>query len=175
MYTKWDTRFYNDPVAVAKTENSPALSSVDFASFDVVFVGGGWGAAWDLAGSPALIEGVSQRYRRGQLMGSVCHGALGFVNATKADGSSVVTGLNISAVSNRQLQELGIEGKTPMHPETELERRQANYKCRHGLVSDLTASLTVVDLPFVTGQNQNSGCETAQRLLDQLAARAAAP
>jgi len=173
LYTSWDVRFYKDAAAVAQTVNSPNLSSLDLTAYDILWVGGGWGAAWDLAGSPALINRATDRYAQGALMGSVCHGALGFVNATKADGTPLVHGLNISAVSNRQLEELGIADLTPMHPETELERRGAIYQCKHGAISDLTESLTVVDGAMVTGQNQNSACETAQRLLDQLAKRQA--
>lgn len=101
----------------------------------------------------------------------MCHGALGLVNASKADGSPLVRGLNVTAVTNRQLEELKIGSITPMHPESELRLRGANFECEHGVVSDLTASLTVVDGRLVTGQNQNSGCETAQRLLDLLASR----
>ena len=101
----------------------------------------------------------------------MCHGALGFVNATKPDGTTpLVRGLNMTAVTDRQIEQLGIADKTPMHPQDELERRGANYECSHGVVTDLTASRTVVDGALVTGQNQNSGCEVAQTLLEKLAA-----
>lgn len=171
MFTSADARFYADDAAIKKIVNSPSVDSLDLSKYDIVWVAGGWGAAWDLAGSPALIQGLGARWTQRRLIGTVCHGALALVNATKPDGTNLVEGLNITAVTNRQIEELGIAKMTPMHPQTELVVRGANFMSRHGLLPDVTQSLTVVDGVLVTGQNQNSGCETAQRLLDLLADR----
>ena len=66
------------------------------------------------------------------------------------------------------LKELNIE-VTPQHPETELRKAGALYESQTAF-RDLFATHVVVDEEkrFVTGQNQNSACETAQRMLDQL-------
>ncbi|CAE8591984.1 unnamed protein product [Polarella glacialis] len=104
----------------------------------------------------------------GKTLGSVCHGALGFINAKKAVGSLLVQGKNMTGVTDRQVFQLGIGKITPMHPEDELRKRGANYKARNGVLTDLDQSLVVVDGSIVTGQNQNSACETAQRMLDQV-------
>ena len=170
VFSSYDARFYADPKAAAAIANTTSVDDVNLAAYDIVWLAGGWGAAWDLAGSEALIKGTSARWAKKQLQGSVCHGALGFVNATKPDGSPLVTGLNMTAVTDKQIEQLGIASKTPMHPEDELTRRGAHYMAKHG-ITDLVESLTVVDGALVTGQNQNSGCETAQRLLDQMVER----
>jgi hypothetical protein len=56
-----------------------------------------------------------------------------------------------------------------LHPEEELRKAGANYQCSTGK-RDVFETLTVVDEEkrFVTGQNQNSGHETAQKIMEIL-------
>ena len=51
-----------------------------------------------------------------------------------------------------------------------LKKAGANFKASHHPISDMLATLTVVDEEerFVTGQNQNSGHETAQKMMEIL-------
>merc|ERR1711959_143695 len=102
------------------------------------------------------------------VLGSVCHGALGFINAVQ-NKVGLVQARNMTAVSNRQIEQLGIAKITPMHPETELRNRGAHYFANHGVFTDIDQSIVVEDGLLVTGQNQNSACETAQRMLDKIA------
>jgi len=71
----------------------------------------------------------------------------------------------MTGVTDKQLKELGIT-LTPLHPETELRKLGVNYKFNSGN-QDIFHTITVVDEEkrFVTGQNQNSGHETAQKLM----------
>jgi len=66
------------------------------------------------------------------------------------------------------LNQLKIEF-TPLHPEEELKKAGANYQCSTGK-RDFFETLSVVDEEkrFVTGQNQNSGHETAQKIMEIL-------
>jgi putative intracellular protease/amidase len=98
----------------------------------------------------------------------VCHGALGFIQARKPDGSLLVNGTNMSAVTDRQIEQLGIASLTPLHPEDALKERGAHFFATRGVLTDIDQSKVVVDGQLVTGQNQNSACETAQRMLDQI-------
>lgn len=166
-----DKAFKNDPVAMKKAQNSLAIADVDLSKYDVVFMAGGWGAAFDLGYSTVLGSKISARDAAGGLIGSTCHGALGFVNGTKPDGSALVAGRTMTAVTDKQIEELNIEKYTPMHPETELKKLGANYECVHGKITDLTATDVVVDKNWVTGQNQNSSCQASQGLLRLLKAR----
>ena len=47
--TPEDERYLNDPIAQAKVKNSIPIADVDVEQYDVVFISGGWGAAYDLA------------------------------------------------------------------------------------------------------------------------------
>lgn len=160
-----DKAFKNDPVAMKKIQNSLRIADVDMTQYDVVYMSGGWGAAFDLGFSVILGSKIAARDAAGGLIGSTCHGALGFVNATKPDGTPLVFGRNMTAVTDKQIEELGIKNYTPMHPEEELRNLGANYECVHGVITDLTSTDVVVDKNWATGQNQNSSCMSAQALL----------
>jgi putative intracellular protease/amidase len=158
-----DRRFRRDRVALAKAARSLRIDDVDFAAYDVVFLAGGWGAAYDLGASEALGRGLSTAWAEGRVVGGVCHGPLGLLRARDADGAPLVRGRRLTAVTDRQVAQLGIRS-TPQHPERELRAAGALYECAHAPI-DVFANHVTVDGRLVTGQNQNAGEEAAQRML----------
>ena len=70
-----------------------------------------------------------------------------------------------------RFKELKIE-ITPQHPETELRKAGALYESQTAF-RDMFATHVVVDdeKRFVTGQNQNSGLETAHKMMQVVADR----
>ncbi len=169
LATPEDKRFRSDPVAMAKLQDSRAVSTIDPDAYHVIFLAGGWGAAYDLAQSADLAGVITQANANGAILGSVCHGALGLVNAQDTDGSPLIEGRRVTGVTDKQVAELGIQ-ITPKHPETELRATNADFEAETGW-RDFFATHTVVDGNLVTGQNQNSGYETAHRILELLAER----
>ena len=167
MTTHADKRYLDDVDAQNKTQNSLSIEEVNFLDYDIIWMAGGWGAAYDLGFNEVLGEKISEANAEGILLGSVCHGALGFRMATEVDGSPLVEGKTMTGVSDKQIQELGIE-HTPLHPETELRKQNANYVSSTAF-RDMFATYVAVDGNIVTGQNQNSSGETAQELLRLLA------
>jgi len=168
-----DERYLNDAVAQAKVKNSIPMNDVDISQYDIVYIAGGWGAAYDLAQTPVLAEKVTESYYgdKAAIIGGVCHGVLGLVNARDREGSLLIAGRRMTGVSDKQVKELGIE-ITPLHPETELRKAGALYE-KQTAFRDFLATHVVVDQEqrFVTGQNQNSGLETSHRMMQILAER----
>lgn len=164
-----DRRYLNDLDAQNKTQNSLRIDGVDFTDYDIIWMAGGWGAAYDLGYSEVLGEKISEAHASDILLGSVCHGALGFLMATDVDGSPLVEGRTMTAVTDKQVEELGIE-ITPQHPETELRRLGANFVSNTAW-RDFFATYVAVDDNIVTGQNQNSSGKAAQLLLRMLEER----
>jgi putative intracellular protease/amidase len=162
-----DRRFRKDAELQAKVADSMKIDDVDFSKYDLIFMAGGWGAAYDLGQSAVLGEKITKANAEGRILGSVCHGALGFLKATEVDGKPLMQGKAMTAVTDKQVEELGIES-TPLHPETEFRRLGADFRYRTAF-RDFFATLTVTDGNLVTGQNQNSGSETAQRMMELLA------
>jgi putative intracellular protease/amidase len=163
-----DKRYLKDETFQAKVKNSIPIQEIDFKDYDIVFFAGGWGAAYDMA-SPVVAEKVSDAYYHSDvLLGSVCHGALAFTEARDQNGDYLVKGRTMTGVTQKQLQQFGIEF-TPKHPQEELEKCGADYQANHKVV-DPFATITVMDAEkrFITGQNQNSSHETAQLMLKVL-------
>jgi putative intracellular protease/amidase len=167
LKTPEDDRFLADPAFLAKVENSMRIDDVDFTQYDIIFMSGGWGAAYDLGYSPVLAEKVSEAYYASNepVIGGVCHGVLGLINAKDPDGKPLIAGRRMTGVTDKQIKELGIE-ITPQHPETELRKAGVIFESNTRFM-DFLATLVVVDDEerFVTGQNQNSGRETAHKML----------
>lgn len=164
-------RYRIDSTLKAKVRASMKIDDVKFADYDVVFMVGGWGAAFDLGYSQVLGAKVAAALEaRKPLVGSTCHGALGFAMANKTDGTPWLKGMTATGVTTAQIEKLGIEKDTPMHPEVVLKAKGANYQCihGHGLLGDVGATSVAVDTQgpiVITGQNQNSACVVAQRQL----------
>ena len=171
--TAEDERFLNDSIAMSKAKYSIPIADVDITAYDIVFISGGWGASYDLAQSPVLGEMVSDAYygAKDAIIGGVCHGVLGPVNARTTDGSLLVAGRRMTGVTDKQIKELGIE-VTPKHPETELRKAGAIFESQSAF-RDVFATHVAVDdeRRFVTGQNQNSGLETAHVMMQVYAER----
>ena len=165
--TPEDDRFLTDPAFLSKVENSMGINDIDFTQYDIIFMAGGWGAAYDLGYSPILAKKVSEAYYASNepIIGGVCHGVLGLINAKDRDGKPLIAGRRMTGVTDKQIRELGIE-ITPQHPETELRKAGVVFESNTRFV-DFLATLVVVDDEerFVTGQNQNSGRETAHKML----------
>lgn len=164
--TPQDKRFLKDADFQRKVKNSLSISTVDFTKYDAILLAGGWGAAYDFGYSELLGEKISEAYY-GQtpIIGSVCHGALGLIKARDTLGNLLITGRTMTGVTDKQIAELGIT-MTPLHPESELRLAGVNYKSNTAF-RDFFADMTVIDEErrFVTGQNQNAGHETAQKMM----------
>jgi putative intracellular protease/amidase len=166
-------RFLKDSIFQAKVEKSIKIDDLDFSDYDIIFLAGGWGAAYDLGYSPVLAEKISDAYyaSRKPVIGGVCHGVLGLINAKDRDGNLLIAGRRMTGVSDKQIKELNIE-ITPQHPETELRKTGALYESQTAF-RDMFATHVVVDNEkrFVTGQNQNSSTETAHKMMQVIAER----
>ena len=156
----------------AKVKNSIRIDDLDFTEYDAIFLSGGWGAAYDLGDSDALARKVSEAYyAETPILGSVCHGVLGFIRAKDREGNLLIAGRKMTGVTDKQVHELGID-LTPLHPEAELRKAGARFESKTAF-RDLFATHTVVDdeKRFVTGQNQNSGHVTAHEMMRLIAER----
>lgn len=167
VITPEDKRYLKDSVFQAKVKNSIPISKADFTQYDIIFLSGGWGAAYDLGQSELLGEKISQAYyaNLSPVLGGVCHGVLGLIQAKDKNGQSLIADRKMTGVTDKQIKELGIT-LTPLHPETELRKAGVIFESNTALI-DFFATHVVVDdeQRFVTGQNQNSGLETSHKMM----------
>ena len=168
-----DDRYLDDAIAQAKVKNSIPITDVAIDQYDIVFISGGWGAAYDLAQSPVLAAKVSESYYgdKAAVIGGVCHGVLGLVNARDRDDKLLIAGRRMTGVTDKQIKELGIE-LTPLHPETELRKAGAVFESQTAFRDIFATHVSIDDEQrFVTGQNQNSGLEAAHNMMRILSER----
>ena len=163
LETPADKRYQEDPEFKAKVKNSKKIDAVDFTQYDIVFLSGGWGAAYDLGTSETLGRKISEAWVAGKVVGGVCHGPLGLLLAKDETGDPLVKGRRLTAVTDKQVEQLGIT-MTPQHPERELRAAGALFESETAL-QDMFANHVVVEGRLVTGQNQNAGPETAQKMM----------
>lgn len=169
LRSEHDDRFLADDDFRAKVNQSLAIAEVDVADYDIVFLAGGWGAAFDFGSSDDLADALTEANRLGRAIGGVCHGPLGLRNAKAPDGRPLVEGRRICAVTDKQIAELGIGDATPHHPETELRKVGALFESKTRF-RDPLANHWVIDGNLVTGQNQNAGPMVARELAQLVAA-----
>ena len=169
MSVKWplksehDDRFLKDKDLRQKVAAAKSVSQLDGAQYDAVFLAGGWGAAFDFEQSPELGRLLLQAEDAGAVIGGVCHGPLGLLAARRGNGQPLVNGRTLTAVTDKQVGELGIT-HTPRHPERDLRAAGARFESSTRF-RDIFASHVTVDGRLVTGQNQNDGAETADRMM----------
>lgn len=170
LRTPQDDRLLGDELLRGKLMESLSIGSVDFAAYDLVYFAGGWGAAFDLGQSEELGARVSVAYAAGRVLGGICHGPLGLLRARRPDGELLVKGRRLTAVTDRQIQQLGV-GMTPLHPESALRAAGARFECVHHTVRDFLANHCVVDGDLITGQNQNAGPAVARLMMQRVLAK----
>ncbi|MGE0455052.1 MAG: type 1 glutamine amidotransferase domain-containing protein [Vicinamibacteria bacterium] len=168
--TQADDRLLGDALLRRMLMESLPIGALDFAAYDLVYLAGGWGAAFDLGQSEELGRKVSDAWAARRVVGGICHGPLGLLRARTQEGRLLVEGRRLTAVTDRQIRQLGVE-ITPLHPETALRRAGAGFECRHHPLRDIFANHFVADGDLVTGQNQNAGPMVARLMLERVLAK----
>ncbi len=166
IITDADKRSRKDESFQQKVTNSLKIDDLDFTQYDVIFLSGGWGAAYDLGQSDVLAAKISEAYYASDaVIGGVCHGPLGLVKAKNENGGLLIAGRKMTGVTDKQINELKIDF-TPLHPESALRAAGVVYEAKTAK-KDMFATHVVVDDEgrFVTGQNQNSGHDTAHEMM----------
>lgn len=163
-----DDRYLADDVLDSLVRGSMAIGHVDVTDYDLIYLAGGWGAAFDFGVSQALADQVTAANTAGLVIGGICHGPLGLRNATTPSGRPLVEGRRITAVTDKQVRELKITA-TPMHPEAELRSMGAVFESATRF-RDPFANHWVVDGNLVTGQNQNAAPMVAREMVHQVIA-----
>jgi putative intracellular protease/amidase len=168
-----DDRLLGDDVLRGKLMKSLPIVDLDFTSYDIIYFAGGWGAAFDLGQSELLGRKVSEAHVARRVIGGICHGPLGLLKARTANGDPLVKGRRLTAVTDKQIHEVGVE-ITPLHPESALRAAGAVFEGKHHPARDFFANHFVTDGDLITGQNQNAGPMVARLMMQRVVEKAAA-
>lgn len=160
-------RFLTDPAAMAKLSATPAIAAVDASAYDAVFLPGGHGAMYDFPQSAALAALVSRIYDRGGIVGAVCHGPAGLLNAKRAGGRPLVAGLRVNSFTDAEEEAVGLAGEMPFLLESRLRALGGRFEGAPNFTSK-----AVRDGRLITGQNPMSAEAVGLHLVEALAEHA---
>lgn len=99
--------FMMDPIGISsytikyegfmdKAMNSMTPDQVKPEDYSAVFIGGGYGTLFDVAGEKRLLTLIARIYENGGVIGSCGHGAGGFVNVKLSSGKFLVEGKRVA-------------------------------------------------------------------------------
>jgi putative intracellular protease/amidase len=162
-----DDRLLGDAALRQQLMASRSIADLDFTDYDIIYLAGGWGAAFDLGQSEILGRKISEAWAAGRVVGGICHGPLGLLKARTPEGELLVKGRRLTAVTDKQIHELGV-AITPLHPETALRQAGAKFEGKAHPARDFFANHYVADGNLVTGQNQNAGPMVARLMIERV-------
>ena len=146
--------------ALGKTLRPTEINVDDYSA---IYYAGGHGTMWDFPGSVDLGKIGSAIYQNNGIVSAVCHGVVGLLPITDAEGQTILAGRTVTGFSNEEEAANGTTTEVPFLTEDELVRKGANY------VKDADWSVfTVTDNRIVTGQNPTSGGAVAKDVIKLL-------
>lgn len=157
--------FLNQKDAVAQLETPLDIADVDASRLDAIFLVGGTGTLWDFpscAPLGALITALDQQEKP---LAAICHGVVGLMTATAADGQPFAANRSLTCFSNAEEAMLEYDKLVPLLAETELARQGAIYSSAAPFEPKV-----VEDGRLITGQNPASAEPLARALIRRLGA-----
>jgi putative intracellular protease/amidase len=146
------------PLNVSKIQRS------DIATYDAVFYVGGHGCLEDTANSVETANIGKWAFLEGKLVGIVCHGHCGILNAKDDAGEFFFKGFKMTCMSEDEEKQTRLWGQMPFVLQHRLEELGVEYSKS----PILWGSYVVEDRNLITGQQPYSSREIADRMVARL-------
>ncbi|MEU6346411.1 type 1 glutamine amidotransferase domain-containing protein [Streptomyces sp. NPDC046977] len=144
-----------------------ALSDVDAADYDAIFLPGGHGPMEDLAHDPDLGRLLVEADAAGKIIAPVCHGPAALLSANLPGGRWLFAGRTLTVFTNEEERLNGTADLAPWLVETVLSARGAVVRSADAAWD----AHVVVDGNLFSGQNPASSKPLAERLVAALTGR----
>jgi putative intracellular protease/amidase len=146
--------------------NVSQIQQADVSSYDAIFYVGGHGCLEDTSKSVETANIGKWSFQAGKLVGIVCHGHCGILNATDNAGEFLFKGFQMTCMSEDEEKLTKLWGQMPFVLQRRLEELGVQYS-----KSPVTwGSYVVEDRNLITGQNPYSSREIADRMVARLSA-----
>ncbi|WP_017300275.1 type 1 glutamine amidotransferase domain-containing protein [Nodosilinea nodulosa] len=168
-YSKDDTlslKYINQPDFMALLENTPAIASLDPGEFDAIVVCGGQSPMFTFRSDPVLRDLFMTFYNAEKVSAALCHGTCLLLETRLADGTPLIQNKVMTGFANSEEDFADqVVGQTvmPFRIEDEATKLGARFVTQPAFTPH-----AVRDGHLVTGQQQNSGAETARLVLSVL-------
>ena len=148
-------------------KDTKAISEINAEDYDAIFLVGGQGPMYTFRGNEELEKLFVSFYEAGKPSAAVCHSTTLLLDAKTSDGNLLVQGKTWTGFADAEEQyaddAVGMQIQ-PYRIETEARKiTNTNFK-----VAAPFSSYAIADGNLITGQQQNSGAETAQMVVEQL-------
>ena len=155
-------RFMDDQHAMHLLNNTIKTSELDGADYDCIFLPGGHGAMWDFD-TDMIGQIISDAWANNSVIGAVCHGPAGLLQAKSKDGSPLIKGKRINSFTDAETQQIELVGIEPFLLETRIRELGSLFECSANFTSH-----AVRDGNLVTGQNPQSTGAVCKLLLEAI-------
>jgi putative intracellular protease/amidase len=166
--------FIATPRLAAMIATTRAVTELEVARFDAIMVAGGQAPMFTFATATDLQRRFVEFYEAGKIACALCHGVAILRYAVLSNGEHLVKGKTVTGFANveedfadRAVWDLQLlprdQHLMPWRIEDELRRLGANY-----VQAGLWRSFAVRDGNLITGQQNFSGGETAELLIETL-------
>jgi putative intracellular protease/amidase/sugar lactone lactonase YvrE len=149
--------------AIAAAKQTVKLSEIESTAFDAIFLPGGHGPMFDLPDNLDLQRLLQEFHAGEKIIAAVCHGSVGLVGATLADGTPLVKDRVLTSYTAAEEVAAKLDHEVPFILEQRLRELGAIFIAHENKADHLER-----DGKLITGQNPNSSSSIARALVTAL-------
>jgi putative intracellular protease/amidase len=156
--------YINQPEFMQLLENTPTIANLEMKEFDAIVVCGGQSPMFTFRQNQALIQLFANFYETGKPTAALCHGTCVLLEAKLSNGTYLIHDKTITGFANSEedyADRVVGQKVMPFRIEDEAKKLGANF-----VTQEAFAPHAVRDGNLITGQQQNSGAETAKLVLN---------
>lgn len=168
--------FVSTPALAKLVTETRKVSEIDVAKFDAIVVAGGQAPMFSFEGATDLHKKFAEFYEAGKIAAALCHGVAVLRYARLSNGQLLAKGKTVTGFANVEedfadnaVWSMNLLPRDkhvmPWRIEDELKRLGANY-----VQAGLWRSFAIRDGNLITGQQNFSGSETAELIIQALGA-----
>lgn len=168
------TAFIENPALLSKLDHTAKVETIDPKRFDAILVAGGQSPMFSFEAATSLHQKFVDFYEAGKITAALCHGVAILKYARLSNGELLVKGKTVTGFANSEedaadtaVWEMGVLSRDkhvmPWRIEDEMKRLGANY-----VAKEAWSRYATRDGNLITGQQNNSGAETARLVLAAL-------
>lgn len=149
--------------AINAAKHTVKLVDLKSTGFDAIFIPGGHGPMFDLPDNSDLQRLLREFHEAGKIIAAVCHGPVGLVSATLADGTPLVKGKVLTSYTYSEEVAAKLDQEVPFILEQRLRELGAIFVAHKNKADHVER-----DGNMITGQNPNSSASIARALVTAL-------
>lgn len=168
-YSKDDVlslQYINQPEFMQLLENTPAIATLNIDDFDAIVVCGGQSPMFTFRQDRNLVRLFGDFYGTGKPTAALCHGTCLLLETKLPNGEYLIQGKTITGFANSEedyADRVVGQKVMPFRIEDEAKQLGANFVTKAAF-----SPHAICDGNLITGQQQNSGSETAKLVLEAL-------